>query len=76
MTDYTPTTEDVRGAVVEYLAGWVTQEAAEADFDRWLAQHEAKVKADVLRETADRPIPDGVMNVKAWLRDHAARIDA
>lgn len=36
----------------------------------------AQVQAEALREAAELPIPLGVMNVKSWLRDRAAMIEA
>lgn len=52
--EYTPTTEDVRDAyalsrVNLFAQGYTEQgdrdRSARADFDRWLAQHEAEVAA-------------------------------
>jgi len=53
-TDHTPTTSDVRDLYT--TAGWdhtlhYDQEAY-AEFDRWLARHDAEVAAQALREAA------------------------
>lgn len=48
MSDYTPTTDEVR-ACYSYRADWQSQEDVEA-FDRWLAEHDA----EVLREAGQR----------------------
>ena len=42
MTDYTPTTEEVRD---RYMIDVYTFGRA-AEFDRWLAKHDAKIRAD------------------------------
>ena len=57
MSDYTPTTEDVRHAYVsarseeEFAASYLSQ--FEPEFDRWLAAHDAEVAAQALRDAAD-----------------------
>jgi hypothetical protein len=56
MTDdeYTPTTDEVRdraSAQAGYTSGMV--EAMTAEFDRWLAAHDAEVAAKALRALAD-----------------------
>lgn len=48
MSDYTPTTEDVQGTYADekmsQTYSWVgTWEEYAAEFDRWLAQHDAEV---------------------------------
>ena len=55
--EYTPTDEIVRAAVGYYAAkaGDVMGEAA---FDRWLATHDAQVRADALEEAAS--VADGM----------------
>lgn len=46
MTDYTPTTEQVREAFSE-MSGWdMSAEEADAAFDRWLAEVRAGVVAE------------------------------
>ncbi|GAB3166945.1 hypothetical protein GCM10027059_26700 [Myceligenerans halotolerans] len=53
MSDYTPTTDEVRGA-------WVTARCTRdedipgqvAEFDRWLAEHDREVAARALEATA------------------------
>lgn len=57
-----------------HLTGTEANEAADAVLD-WLAQRDRRVRAEALREAASKPIPDGFMNVKRWLRDMAARIE-
>lgn len=63
MSEYTPTTEDVREV---YKSGaWLRADDQEsawkpevyapryyAEFDRWLAQHDAEVRAQALRDAA------------------------
>ena len=85
MTDYTPTTEQVRN-------GWIDngthEERDGAEFDRWLAAHDAQVAAKALRDAADaldaltpETIPDdprwtcdlGYHGEAEWLRDYAER---
>lgn len=52
MTDYTPTTETVRERFADGFprAGYIQ---ALEDFDRWLAAHDAEVRAAALREAAE-----------------------
>lgn len=47
MTDWTPTTEQVRGYVTRTILGDATDDILFRGmaFDRWLAQHDAEVKA-------------------------------
>lgn len=45
MTEYTPTTEEVRE--IYYESGYKT---TPEQFDRWLAEHERKVKAEAWDE--------------------------
>ncbi|WP_295035567.1 hypothetical protein [uncultured Microbacterium sp.] len=49
MTDYTPTTEQVRSHYVFNQSDQWDPERGEA-FDRWLAAHDAEVRASVLAE--------------------------
>ncbi|QMU97828.1 hypothetical protein FVO59_11885 [Microbacterium esteraromaticum] len=49
MTEYTPTTENVRSVHAHGGAGQVT-ERRRAMFDRWLAAHDAEVRAGVVPE--------------------------
>ncbi len=74
MTDYTPTTEEVREYVVnggEYRP-WISTDdvqelALEAqrgeDFDRWLAHHDAQVAAQALREARDMLARSSVVTI-------------
>ena len=54
MTEYTPTTEVVR---LQHTGGWHVESIpgrnALAEFDRWLAAHDAEVAANALRDAAD-----------------------
>ena len=58
MSDYTPTTADVRHAYVsarseeEFAASYLSQ--FEPEFDRWLAAHDAEVAAQALGDAADK----------------------
>ena len=73
MTDYTPTTAEIR-------AGWMDsgthEERDAAEFDRWLAAHDAEVKAKALAPIraalADHPRcdihPDGDPITCGWKR--------
>lgn len=51
MSDYTPTDAEVRH---EYVMSFLVeyQQDASDEFDRWLAEHDAKVRAETLREFA------------------------
>ena len=80
MTDYTPTTEDVQAAyggraVLGTPAMAANYEEAEAQFDRWLAAHDAKVKAEALREAADALLLLETMANSRWLRVRADKIE-
>lgn len=52
MNDYTPTTEEIRviyiGTREEFVKPWQSNRPAE--FDRWLAAHDAEVRASVVAE--------------------------
>lgn len=52
MTDYTPTTEDMRGCYVNHcqITHGLTETVAWDEFDRFLAQHDAEVKAEAWDE--------------------------
>ena len=50
MNDYTPTTDNVRE---EYGDNW---DRRYAEFDRWLAKHDAEVRADEREKAAHRLI--------------------
>lgn len=44
---YTPSTDEIRGNYIEDgLYGEFNQSMAEAEFDRWLAAHDAEVRAE------------------------------
>jgi hypothetical protein len=47
MTEYTPTTEEVRQAITYGEPAWGPM------FDRWLAAHDAEVRASVLTEQGE-----------------------
>ena len=64
MSDYTPTTEEVRADYVrDHTHGYdeyqgdrtltAVQGDHEAEFDRWLAQHDAEVRTAALNAAAD-----------------------
>ena len=84
MTDYTPTTEQVRN-------GWIDngthEERDGAEFHRWLTAHDAEVSAKALRDYADemeveaQHVLDGMPDVFSGLgrerslhREEAARL--
>lgn len=48
MSDYTPNDDQVRSAVM-HSGGWLDEDA----FDRWLAAHDAEVRASVLAEQGE-----------------------
>lgn len=88
MSEYVPTTEDVRdwyahkggSTLSPYYASKLTRRMNE--FDAWLAQHDAEAQATALEEAADEM--EGGFNadtlnlerrqIKRWLRARAARI--
>lgn len=62
--EFTPTTDDVRGCYAETQTGGEfgymdNGEAGSADFDRWLAAHDAEVKAQALKDAADAVDSEG-----------------
>lgn len=61
MDDYTPTDEQVRAAYVRGMRDTFVAAAAdhEAEFDRWLAQHDREVTAKALREAQSLLAADG-----------------
>lgn len=63
MDDYTPTDEQVRAAYVRGMRDTFVAAAAdhEAEFDRWLAQHDREVAAKALRVFASRANDAGVL---------------
>lgn len=83
---YTPTTDDIRGMVINYQ--WQrSKDASEVRlpaeltafasglFDRWLANHDREVKAQVLEEAAnDGEIQDNRPWVEWWLRTRAQQL--
>lgn len=93
MTDpYTPTTEEIReyleaaDRVTAHMFSPDAPDAAEA-FERWLAAHDAQVRAEALRkagswywthaeETMRQTVPQGdhYVSVSQWLVDEADRI--
>jgi hypothetical protein len=42
MSDYMPTTEEVRDEYSDH-GSWVDKESGEEAFDRWLAAHDAEI---------------------------------
>ena len=57
MTDYTPTTEEIRT--------WLEDENLIAEFDRWLAERDRKVKAKAWEEGEQAGI-DNQLNWTGW----------
>lgn len=47
MSNYTPTTNEVRESYVFYNLSELEAEVLRAEFDRWLAAHDAEVRAEV-----------------------------
>ena len=79
MSDYTPTTEQVR---VDYVMAYTDRESsqllAERAFDRWLAAHDAAVAAKALRAAVADVLEDGDpanIGVAAWLQMRADHIE-
>lgn len=52
MSDYTPTTDEMRRAWSFWTTA-PTREEADAESGRWLAQHDAEVARDALNKAAD-----------------------
>lgn len=50
MTNYTPTTSDVRAEYVDRCMDAYDRQVARDEFDRWLAAHDAEVRAGVVTE--------------------------
>ncbi|MDY0829106.1 hypothetical protein SK224_08185 [Microbacterium sp. BG28] len=84
---YTPTTEEVRDAYANFFEGHRAISRRRA-FKRWLAAHDAQVRAETLREAARwywnnadetmrQTIPQGnnYVSVPQWLMDKAEEID-
>ena len=70
MSEYTPTTEQVRNAVRPYRIH-------PDEFDRWLAEHDREVRTAAFEEAAgyfgeNQMTREG--DVKEWLRNKAAAI--
>jgi hypothetical protein len=78
MSDYTPTTEQLRDKYAQHAltsrgwpGGWVGERVdreAREEFDRWLAEHDAQVRADALREAAAGLVESG------WIEREEARM--
>ena len=74
MSDYTPTTDEVRDAATQCPDG-----IPDAEFDRWFNAHDREVRAQALREAASAPIPRAALNarnngLRQWLRNRADQI--
>ena len=90
MTDFTPTTDEVRGlyTVIMFRENrpYLRQSLDEhrADFDRWLEQHDREVAAKALHLAADRlpafhdrNAPEwAITSTFKWLHERADRIEA
>lgn len=83
MTDEnTPSTEDVRNWFAYGSGPRHTWDESRQDFDRWLAAHDAQVRAEALRDAADAmdntDDPDSLYvsngDIDLWLRARADRI--
>lgn len=76
---YTPTTEDIReyvetaDRVTAHMFSHDTPDAAKA-FDRWLAAHDAQVRAEALREAAEFIQPWNYDRPDDWTEE--ARVEA
>ena len=76
---YTPTADEVRASYAVDGIG-APSLANGHRFDRWLAAHDAEVRAQALREAASAPIPRAALNtrnngLRQWLRARADRIE-
>lgn len=80
---YTPNTTDVREAYphAKCLPAFYSPEhpaalaEAHAEFDRWLAAHDAEVAAQALREAAEKLWGDLARTADGPLLPHASRYD-
>ena len=79
MSDYTPTTDEVEHRYAYDELYSMDCEADHRAFRRWLAAHDAEVRAQALREAASAPIPRAALNtrngLRQWLRARADRIE-
>ena len=78
MTLPPPTTDEVRAFYVDGIGA--PSLANGHRFDRWLAAHDAEVRAQALRDAASAPIPRAALNtrnngLRQWLRARADRIE-
>lgn len=77
MDEYVPKTQEIREAY-RYETGGdgcsVRGDEAYPEFDRWLAAHDAQVKADALNEAADMFAITGRLEMMTWLRARAAEV--
>ena len=82
MSKYTPTTEYVRDFYAKFTPSILIDrrpngyERAEAEFDRWLAEHDREVAAGALRDAAGSAIPRKALaqGTRDWLRARADQI--
>ena len=70
---YTPTTDEVEHRYAYDELYSMDCEADHRAFRRWLAAHDAEVRAQALREAASAPIPRAALNTRSnglrqWLR--------
>jgi hypothetical protein len=79
MSDYTPTTEQVRtkfATVLDEQQGWRYSDEWAGDFDRWLTTHTAEIrKANAGLETDLREAEEDLAGYKAKLDNHRGVID-
>ncbi|WP_146116817.1 hypothetical protein [Microbacterium sp. MYb64] len=71
MSDYTPTTDEVRDSFAMLIAG----DPTDADVAAWLSAHDAEVRSRAIRDAADRVerdfgdrFPGGVLSTRASRR--------
>ena len=81
MSDYTPTTDEVRDRYAwgRSDVGYVSYDEAEAEFDLWLAAHDATVRAEERARMSQRALDPvfgvpfdhdhDVAIVSAWITD-------
>lgn len=76
---YTPTTDEVEHRYAYDELYSMDCEADHHAFRRWLAAHDAEVRAQALREAASAPIPRAALStrngLRQWLRARADRIE-
>jgi acyl-CoA reductase-like NAD-dependent aldehyde dehydrogenase len=70
VSDYTPTTDEVRDSWADMRAEDIQQVVlAFAEFDRWLAERDAKVRAATLAEVSERVERSFDSRYAEWIDD-------